>query len=92
MGRASQTVSLEIEAELSAKVTQEDYGVDRSPVWNEYSDEEIEDGITIGGKEYSPEQLKGMTAWDLLSGALIEAAEPENWEGGDDDPPDYDDD
>lgn len=85
MATATQTVFIEIEADLTANTYQDDYGVQGSPVWTVIEEEEIDGPVTVAGKEYTRDQLKGMTAWDLLNQALCDAADPESWSGGDDD-------
>lgn len=90
MSSVQQTVSLELGAVLSARMVRNDYGVDRSPVWYEPDDVEVEE-IEINGKSYSRKELIetfGEKGANALMEIVCEAADDDGWDAEE---PDYDD-
>ncbi len=79
---ATQYVTLEIEATLTADMQQNDFGVDRSPVWYEAENIEL-DVLYINGVEYDREKLVaefGKQGADRLEEILADASDGDDWE------------
>jgi hypothetical protein len=88
---ATQNVTLEIEATLSATMVSTDYGVPGSPVWDEAEDVTVEE-VVINGTSYDRKTLTekmGKQGADFLFDLLTEQAD--EWEAEEPDYPEYDD-
>ena len=76
---------LEIEACVTARMVRSDYGVDRSPVWHEAEDIDI-DTVTVDGDEYTVKELEGKFGKDMADRIIAAAAaKAVNGEWGDED-------
>jgi hypothetical protein len=92
----SQTVYLDmagsdITVSLTCDFERCDYGVPRSPVWNEPTNVCI-DTVDIDGHEYTEKQLCAAFGWladEIIAAAVTKAEERNEW--GEDEP-DYDED
>jgi hypothetical protein len=87
---ATQSVTLEITASITADMVRNDYGVDRSPVWYEADNVDVEE-IEINGKSYGRKELIetfGEVGAKALMEIVCEAVDDDNWEQPE---PDYDD-
>lgn len=81
--KATQTVDLEIgdleiTAHMTAVVTLDDYGVDRSPVFCTYDDIEA-DTIEVNGEEFTEKEALAKFGQDVMS-AIYGAANDDAWD------------
>jgi hypothetical protein len=83
---ATQTILMEMEIQLSARMERTDYGVAGSPVWSEAEDVEL-DSVHMFGKFWSEREILnhfGKKGGLALINLILELERPEDWDTGDD--------